>query len=106
MNRLSLDKMLNDKLIHITNQFPEPYRVRIKLSSHFTYRLKLRSSTTVFDTMLEILACVDKNYPLILYYSKLDGCLPERGRLESDTSVICGDIINDCFVLRTYYKNP
>lgn len=95
---------LNENLKRITTAMPDSFRVNIKASKHFIDRVKLRSDESIFATYLDILECVEYNYPLILYYSELDTILPERGRLESDKYVLCGDIINEEFILRTLYQ--
>ena len=95
---------LNDKLALLTKAIPRQYRIGVKASKHFISRAKLRAPKSEFALMMDVLECVKYNYPLILYYSKLDTILPERGRLESDKYVICGDVINDEFYLRTIYE--
>lgn len=88
---------------NIIRSIPNEYKVDIIISRHFRDRLIKRSSND-FGVLIDVLIDINYNYPLIIYFSKLDSALPNRGRLESDKFNICGDIINDKFVLRTFYE--
>jgi hypothetical protein len=89
-----------DNIIH---SIPDEFKVDIIISRHFRDRLIKRTSND-FGILIDVLTDINFNYPLIIYFSKLDSILPNRGRLESDKFIICGDIINDKFVLRTFYE--
>lgn len=94
---------LSDGLTKYCDSIPEPYRVRIITSHHFRERIQERSNN-LFGVIIDVLKIINANYPLILYYTKLDTRLPERGRLESEKYVICGDVMDKVFVLRTFYE--
>lgn len=86
-----------------SDDVPEEYKVNIRVSTHFYQRCFERHDSNIITLLRDIKSILVYNYPLILYYTKLDTALPERGRLESDKYVICGDVINNDFVLRTIY---
>jgi hypothetical protein len=95
---------INEILRRFTETIPREYRVNVYASKHFVERCKLRNTSNLFDLYLGVAWCVNQNYPLILYYSKLKTALPERGRLEHSKYIICGDVYNESFVLRTIYE--
>lgn len=87
----------------LSDGIPLEYRVEIKPSKHFLDRISERHDG-LFNMIHDVLRIVQYNYPLILYYTKLDTVLPDRGRLESDEYVICGDVVDNVYVLRTIYR--
>lgn len=99
-------EILSKILLKIVESKPPEFRVEIRQSRHFKERVLQRHlfpSPSVLE--LEIGDVIEYNYPLILYYMKLNVILPCRGRLESQKYTICGDNLRDTFVLRTIYAN-
>jgi len=95
--------MLYNTLEQYANTFDEKYKIKFVVTDHFIERVLERYNGNWDRAYIDIVRAIKDQICVIIYYLHLDTILPERGRIDVGEYQIRGNVINDRYVLNTFF---